>query len=131
MAISKNADTEKVTCKVEKVKDEEMPPPYVCTFLPIAKTGSGVLVQDTNVPADEDLELVFSYYYSLSSEERAQGIPFTRLVDESGSKKRAQRIRNIANFEAELAARNLRLATRGSTNAYYLESVSSIPEMAS
>jgi hypothetical protein len=50
-------------------------------------------------------------------------------VDESGSKKRAQRIRNIGNFEAELAARNLRLATRGSTNAYYLESVSSIPEM--
>ena len=131
MAISKNADTEKVTCKVEKVKDEEMPPPYICTFLPIAKTGSGVLVQDTNVPADEDLELVFSHYYSLSPEERTQGIPFTRLVDESGSKKRAQRIRNIANFEAELAARNLRLATRGSTNAYYLESVSSIPEMAS
>ena len=131
MSLSKNPETEKVTCKVEKVKDEEIPPPYVCTFLPIGNTGSGVLVQDTNIPGDEDLELVFAHYYSLSPEDRAHGIPFTKLVDDSGSKKRAQRIRNISNFQAELEARNLRLETRGSTNAYYLESTSSIPEMAS
>lgn len=130
MAISKSDDGQKITCKVEKVKDEEIPAEYRCTFLPIGQTGSGILAHDTNVPADPDLELIFLHYYGeLSQRERDQGVPFTRLVNDSGATKTPQRIRQLRNLQAELDARNLRLVTRGSTNAYYLESANSVPQI--
>lgn len=129
MAISKSEDGDKITCKVEKVKDEETPDDYRCTFLPISGTGSGILAHDNNVPADPDLELIFLHYYGqISQRERDEGVAFTRLVAASGSKKSAQRIRLLRNLQAELDARNLRLVTRGTTNAYYLESAESVPQ---
>ena len=129
MAISKSEDGEKITCKVEKVKDEETPDDYRCTFLPIAGTGSGILAHDNNVPADPDLELIFLHYYGeLSQRERDEGVAFTRLVAASNTQKTAQRIRQLRNLQAELDARNLRLVTRGTTNAYYLESAESVAQ---
>jgi hypothetical protein len=73
--------------------------------------------------------MIFLYYYGeLSQRERDEGVAFTRLVSASGSKKSAQRIRLLRNLQAELDARNLRLVTRGTTNAYYLESAESVPQ---
>ena len=105
------------------------PDDYRCTFLPIAGTGSGILAHDNNVPADPDLELIFLHYYGeLSQRERDEGVAFTRLVAASNTQKTAQRIRQLRNLQAELDARNLRLVTRGTTNAYYLESAESVAQ---
>ena len=67
MKVSRDPDDETVTCKTEKVKDDEQPAEWKAVFVAQEGTGSGTLEPDTTpVPIDPDLELVILEWERLS-----------------------------------------------------------------
>jgi putative DNA primase/helicase len=66
MKLQKDEETGIVSCKTEKVKDDEPPAEWRCSFLKIGSTGSGILSPDsTPIPIDSDLELIVSAFRAL------------------------------------------------------------------
>lgn len=66
MKLSKDDETGIVTCKTEKVKDDEPPADWKCSFLSIGETGSGILAPDSSpIPIDPDLELIVAAFRTL------------------------------------------------------------------
>jgi putative DNA primase/helicase len=66
--LQKDEETGIISCKTEKVKDDEPPAEWRCSFLSIGNTGSGILAPDSSpIPIDPDLELIVAAFRSMST----------------------------------------------------------------